>query len=70
LGAQIEFRESPNAVIRSVLLASEALQLNPSVEGDDAIRRGLALLPQPLVSLKGDRKTEKVLFAPKLSCVA
>ncbi len=49
---------------RSILLAVESLRRFPSVIGEEALRGGLVLLPQPLSSVRADAAIEMTKFSP------
>jgi WD40 repeat protein len=70
LGAQVEIAQAPNGIMRGALLASEAMKISPSVEGDDAIRKALAVLPRPVTTLQAGATVAKTSFDPHGEFVA
>jgi WD40 repeat protein len=48
----------------SVLLAVEALRRAPSLEAEQTLRRGLALLPRPLACLDHDQSVQAIALSP------
>jgi len=48
----------------SVLLAAEAMNLYPSLEADQALRNGMALLPPPPVNIPHPKEVTAVAFSP------
>lgn len=53
LAAQAEqMRAQPNMIERSVLLATEAMRRQPGAEADLTLRRGLTLLPEPVLRVR------------------
>jgi WD40 repeat protein/energy-coupling factor transporter ATP-binding protein EcfA2 len=59
-GATNEYSELP----RSVLLAVEAIQRFPSLEAQQVLHQGLALLPRPVVRLKTEEVVQAIAFSP------
>ena len=49
---------------RSVLLAIEAMRMSPSLEGDQALRSGLALLARPVANMRHESRVNAVVFSP------
>jgi len=73
LAAQAELTHNQHAYLleRSVLLAVEAMKRSPSLEADQALRHGLSLLPQRLVSRLALQGTLWVAaFSPNSNYVA
>jgi WD40 repeat protein len=66
LAAQAELVRSQRADLlpRSVLLAAESMKRYPSLEGDQVLRPGLALLPRPLTSIVHEGNTRALAFSP------
>jgi WD40 repeat protein len=66
LAAQAELvrRQQPAALECSVLLAVESMRRLPSLEADQALRSGLALLPKPLFRLGHDGFVQSLAFSP------
>lgn len=54
--------EQPNLLEPSVVLALEAMRRNPSLEGEQALRHGLAILPQPVNEI--DFNSTDIAFTP------
>ena len=48
----------------SVLLAVEAMRRAPSLEADQTLRRGLALLPRPIARLGHEESVQKIALSP------
>jgi WD40 repeat protein/Flp pilus assembly protein TadD len=64
LAAQAREIYSANQFERSVLLALESLNREPSLEGYQALRRGLALLPRHIQRLSHESPVNSVAFSP------
>jgi len=67
--AQLEFDRNTNGPYVGTVLAIEAMRILPSVESDQLIRDGLAILPRPLKTIKLDGSVSKVAFSPDKSLV-
>ena len=66
LTAQAELirTESPALLDRSVLLALEAMRLEPSVESSRAVREGLSILPVQVWTIRHPRENHFLAFCP------
>jgi len=66
LAAQAELvrRQRAYLLVRSVLLAVESLRRFPTLEGDQALRYGLALLPRPMARMQHGGWVYSVAFSP------
>lgn len=66
LAAQAELMRNQQAYLleRSVLLAVESMRRFPSLEADQALRQGLALLPHPLIRMTHNQDVRGVAFSP------
>jgi WD40 repeat protein len=66
LAAQAELMRTSRADLLpcSVLLAVEAMRRAPSLEADQTLRRGLALLPRPLARLEHEESVQKIALSP------
>jgi hypothetical protein len=66
LAAQAELMRDQQAALlpRSVLLAVESLHRSPTLEGDQALRHGLALLPRPVARMEHEGGVRAVAFSP------
>jgi WD40 repeat protein len=66
LAAQAELVRNQRADLlpRSVLLAVESMRRFPSLEGDQVLRPGLAILPRPLVRLVHEGDIRTLVFSP------
>jgi len=54
----------PSLLQTSVLLAVEAMQRHPALEADQALRRGLALLPRQTAQMVHDHSVTAISFSP------
>ncbi len=66
LAAQAEMVRSTSGelLLRSVLPAVESLRHYPTLEGDRALRRGLALLPHPVAHMTHESSVVALVFSP------
>jgi len=66
LVAQAELMRNHQAELlqSSVLLAVEAMRLSPSLEADQTLRRGLALLPRPVIRMVHDSSVQALALSP------
>jgi WD40 repeat protein len=66
LAAQAELvrTQRPDQLALSVALATESLARSPSLEGEQALRRGMALLPYRIISLPYAQGVGHVIFSP------
>lgn len=62
--AQMALDNTGTGLVRSVLLAAEAMQRFSSLEADQIMRQGLALLPRPVVRLAHEYPVIAVTFSP------
>ncbi|MCQ3974873.1 MAG: hypothetical protein DPW09_15640 [Anaerolineae bacterium] len=62
--SQVALDNSGLGLIRSALLAIESLRLSPTLEGDQAIRRGLDLLPRPIIQVTHEDAVVNIAFSP------
>jgi WD40 repeat protein len=66
LATQVELlrHHQPHLLVRSVLLATESMRRYPSLEADQPLRQGLALLPRPIAQVVHARMVTAVAFSP------
>ncbi len=62
--AELILKQQPSFLEIGVLLAVESMRLLPSLQGDQLLRQGLALLPQPVWQTKHKTPVEVVAFSP------
>ena len=62
--AQMVVDLTDTLLARSVLLAVESVHHHPTLEGDQALRRGLALLPRPVARMVHEGDVGIVAFSP------
>jgi WD40 repeat protein len=62
--AQLIRNQSDYLLPRSVLLAIESMRLMPSLEGDDVLRSGVALLPKLRLSVRHEDNATAISFSP------
>jgi WD40 repeat protein len=58
------FDNTPPGLIRSTLLAVESMRQTPTFEGDQALRRGLDLLPRLVTQISLENYVEAIAFSP------
>ena len=68
--AQTVLDNTGTGLVRSVLVATESLRRSPTLEGDQALRRGLSLLPRPVARMDHESYVNAVAFSPDGRCVA
>jgi WD40 repeat protein/CHAT domain-containing protein len=62
--AQTVLDNTDTGLVRSVLLAVESLRRAPTLDGDQALRHGLALLPHPSTRMVHGGAVNTVVFSP------
>ncbi len=68
--SQISLDNTGTGLVRSVLLAVESLRRYPALEGDQAIRLGLHLLPRPVARMTHDNSVWSMVISPNGQWVA
>ena len=68
--AQMVLYNTGAGLVRSTLLAVESLRHHPTLEGDQALRRGLGLLPRPVAQIEHESCVWAVAFSPDGQWVA
>jgi WD40 repeat protein len=62
--AELIVNQTASSLPLSMLLAAEAMKRAPSVELDQVLRQGLALLPQPVASIRHEGDVTAIAFSP------
>jgi len=62
--AQLVFDNTGTGLVRSTLLAVESMRRHPSLAADQALRRGLGLLPCPVARMEHEGPVYDVAFGP------
>jgi WD40 repeat protein len=68
--AELVMNQDPSFLERGTLLALESLRRHPTLEGDQALRRGLETLPRPRARIRLDGRILGLAFSPDGSLLA